>query len=352
MHMVSSMKQIFTKQQNKFPEQIQLRFLKRIERLLGNGYPLLEALEVIAWDKELTKIADHFITALKAGKRFDYILEELEFHDIIRSFLYFTRANSNLAETIGKCAEMFEQHLQNTRKFKQILRYPLILLFIFSLVLFFINQQVLPSFHSLLQSSTHAQQTIFWLILIMDILQYVFIIGVLSLFISVLFWKVWKKHIKIDKQLKFYNSIPIYRSFLRLQTSFQFAAHFSSLLKADLSLKEILQELATQQKLPIISFYAQLLIQDLNRGFHINTLLTELPFIEKQLSGIFQKNADASALEKDLAMYSEMTLEEIQRIIVQAITLTQPIFYVILAVFIVFIYASLMWPMFQLINTF
>lgn len=352
MHMASSVKQIFMRPQSKYPEHIQLRFLKRLVRLLENGYPLLEALEVIAWDKELMTMANHFITSLKAGKRFDDIFEELNFHEMICSFLYFTRSNSNLVESIQKCAEMFEHHLKNTKKFKQILRYPLILLLIFSSVLFFINQQVLPSFHSLLQSSSHTQQTIFWLILIMDILQYLLIAGVLTLCISLIFWKVWKKNIDIDKQLTFYKHIPIYRSFLRLQNSFQFAAHFSSLLKAGLSLKEILHELASQQKLPILRFYARLLINDLNRGFHITSLLEELPFIEKQLSGIFQKNADVHALEKDLSVYSEMTLEEIQRIIVQAITLIQPIFYIILAVFIILIYISLMWPMFQLINTF
>lgn len=352
MHMASSVKQIFTRPRNKYPEQIQLRFLKRLVRLLENGYPLLEALEVIAWDKELTAMANHFITALKTGTPFDQIFEELNFHQMIRSFLYFTRSNANLAESIRKCAEMFEQQLRNTKKFKQILRYPLILLLIFSSVLFFINQQVLPSFHSLLQSSSHAQQTIFWLILIMDILQYFLIFSALTLCICIIFWKVWKKNIDIDKQLIFYKRIPIYRSFLRLQNSFQFAVHFSSLLKAGLSLKEILQELTSQEQLPILRFYAQLLIHDLNRGFHIANLLEELPFIEKQLSGIFQKNADVHALEMDLSLYSEITLEEIQRIIVQAITLIQPIFYIILAVFIILIYISLMWPMFQLINTF
>jgi competence protein ComGB len=165
-------------------------------------------------------------------------------------------------------------------------------------------------------------------------------------------WFFIKRKIPIDQQLKILYRIPIYRYFLRLQTSFQFAAHFGSLLKAGLSLKQILYELTVQQRLPILSFYAKLLTIDLNRGFHLSSQLAELPLIEKQLENIFQKNTDMKLLEKDLSLYSEILLEELQRKIISAIMLIQPIFYIVLGIFIVFIYLSLMLPMFQLINSF
>lgn len=351
MPMASSMKQIFKKRQSKLPDQLQLRFIKRLHRLLNNGYPLLEALEVIMWDKELEKLASRFILSLKEGKPLDEVFEENKFHPTIYSFLYFIRANSNLSESMQRCIEMFEQRSKNTQKFKQILRYPLILLFIFSITIYFINQQVLPAFHSLLQSSTEAQQTIMLFIFIMDLLQFILIIIAIGGITCLLGWRYLKKRIPMDKQLKLLNQLPIYRRFIRLQTSFQFATHFSSLLKAGLSLKQILHELTKQQRLPIINFYADLLTNDLNRGFHLNALLSELPFIEKQLANIFQKNSDISALEKDLNLYSEILMEEIQRKIISAITFIQPIFYVFLAIFIVLIYVSLMWPMFQLIHS-
>lgn len=352
MHLASSVKQLISKRQNKLSEKIQLQFLKRLHRLLSNGYPLLDALEAVAWDKELTSLANHFIQSLKAGERFDKVFDETGFHSQISSFMYFTRANSNLVGSMKKCIDMFEHRMKNTKKFKQIIQYPLILLLIFSIVIFFINHHVLPAFHSLLQSSSGAQQTITALIFIMDFMQFLVILIIAGFIIIMMIWKSLKKSIAIDKQLKIFNRIPIYRNFLRLQNSFQFAIHFSSLLKAGLSLKQILQELSNQSKLPITAFYAQLLTNDLQRGFHMSSLLSELVFIEKQLAIIFQKNTDNHALEKDLSLYSEMLMENIQQTVVKAITFIQPVFYIVLAIFIVFIYISLMWPMFQLINTF
>jgi len=349
--MASLVRQRLLKRQIKLSEQIQLRFLKRLHRFLLNGYPLLEALEAIKWDKELEETANNFIEALKDGTPIDTVFEKTGFHQSISSFLYFIRANSNLVESVGKCAEMYEHRMKNTKQFKQILRYPLILLVISSLVIFFINHNVLPSFQSLLQSSAEAQTTIMVSSFIMNLFEHLFIIGLMSLVIASTIWQFVKKKIEIDQQIKIFNRIPIYRNFLRLQNSFQFATHFSSLLKAGLSLKEILQELTNQNKLPIISFYSNLMTNDLNRGFHISSLLSELVFIEKQLAIIFQKNTDISALEKDLGLYSEMLMEEMQRKVIQVITLIQPIFYILLGSFIVFIYISLMWPMFQLINT-
>ncbi|MHA6250983.1 competence type IV pilus assembly protein ComGB [Oceanobacillus sp. CAU 1775] len=352
MHMASSMKRPLIKYRKNLSEQIQLRFLKRLHRLINSGYPLLECLEIMKWDKDLTQLANQFIHALRDGKPIHMVFEENKFHESICTFVYFTKVSSNLNESIQKCIEMFEHKMTNNKKFNQAIRYPLILLFVFSLTLFFINQQVLPSFQTLLQSSPQAKQTITILILMMDLLQFTFITFAITIVVGVMVWRIFRGRIPINKQLKILNRIPIYRNYLRLQTSFQFATHFSSLLKAGLSLKQTLNELSKHEKLPIIKYYADLITLDLNRGFHLSILLSELPFLEKQLVAIFQKNNDIQSLENDLSIYSEVLMEEIHRKILSMITLIQPIFYIILACFIVFIYISLLWPMFQLINTF
>src|SRR5699024_4541550 len=103
--------------------------------------------------------------------------------------------------------------------------------------------------------------------------------------------------------------------------------------------------------LPIIAYYSSLMMNELSKGLHISLLMTNLPFFEKQLAAIFQKNTHMAALEKDLVAYADLLIEEIHRKVMKIITLIQPIFFIILASFIVFIYITLMWPMFQLINS-
>ena len=350
--MVSYLKRYLTVDRKKgLPDEIQLRFLKRLLRLLENGYPMIAALEIIKWDKQLLRIANRIITSLKSGIPIDQAFEQAKFHHTITAYLYFVKENGDVIASVEKCIKMYADRLKYTKKFQEISRYPLILLFIFSLLLYFIKQFVLPSFTEIFQYSSEASSTINISIMIIEYLvTLVIILGILFM-VCFLFWYLNKRKFSIKTQIKIYSSIPIYRRFLTLQTSFQFATHLSTLLKTGMSLKEILQSISEQKKLPIIAYYTTLMTSELSNGFHIADLLSQLNLLEAQLAAIFQKNTDQHALEKDLVIYAELLTDELHRKMLKAITLIQPIFFIIIACFVIFIYITLMWPMFQLIKT-
>ncbi len=344
-------KHISIHKRRKLPNEVQLRFLRMLSRLLANGYPLIEALEIMKWDNQLAKIATEIMTSLKSGYKIDKAFEQSKFHPTITTYLFFVRVNGDLQTSINKCIEMYAHRVKYMKKFEQMIRYPLILLLIFSTLLYFIKNSVLPSFVDLFQESSAASSTVILSMMIIDYLGIFVMACCFMVFACALFWQFNKRKIKIDKQIKFYNALPIYRKFLKLQTSFLIATHISTLLKTGMSIKEILHHLAKQEKLPIIAHYSNLMIEELSKGYPISSLLSQFSFLDKQIATIFQKNANMDALEKDLTIYAEMLTEELQRKIIKAITLIQPLFFIILASFIIFIYVTLMWPMFQLINS-
>ncbi|WP_087971667.1 competence type IV pilus assembly protein ComGB [Oceanobacillus rekensis] len=341
----------FTTREKKLNSNLQLRFLQLLHRLLSSGYPLLEALETIKWDKEMNQTADLITTSLKDGLSIDGAFEQAAFHPIITSYLYFVRGNGDLEGSIEKCAAMYDHRMKYIKKFQQVARYPLILFFVFGLLLYFIKTSVLPSFQDIFQTSTEASLTVSISIVVIDILSNVLLFLMIAFFSLVVVWTLTKHKLPIENQIKVYSATPVYRKFLKLQTSYLFAAHFSSLLKTGMSFREILHHMSNQQKLPIIAYYASQMTTELSKGLHISSLLTVFTFMENQLTSIFRKNVDAHSLEKDLNIYSELLMEEIRRKIIKSITFIQPVFFLILAGFIVFIYLTLMWPMFQLIKT-
>ncbi|MGY0692931.1 competence type IV pilus assembly protein ComGB [Virgibacillus sp. FSP13] len=346
------LKKYFTKiRQKNFKKEQQLLFLNRLSRLLQNGYTLIESLEVIKWNKTMKEPASVIMLALKSGSTLDQAFEKAKFNSIITSYLYFVRANGDIEASIRKCLNMYEQRLHYHRKFQQVARYPAILLLIFSVLLYFIKQSVLPSFLDLFQTSTEASSMLFISIMIIDFLSNFAYLLLILVIVFCLLWQINKRKIRIEKQIKLYSSLPIYRKYKQIQTTFLFATHFGSLLKTGIPIKEILNTMAQQTKLPILAYYSTLMIQELNQGRHITSLLSQLKLLDKQIPIIFQKNADVTALEKDLSIYAELLTEELHRKILKAITYIQPVFFLILAGFIVFIYITLMWPMFQLIKT-
>jgi len=350
--MVSYLKKFFLiAKRKRMSEQLQLRFLKRLYRLLTNGYPLIEALKVIMWDQQMKRPAKHIKTLLKNGYALDEALANVYFHQNITSYLYFVRTHGQLQHSLKKCIIMLENRLTSIHKFKQTIRYPIILFVIFFLLLFVLRQFVLPSFIKLYETNPEASSTIIISVKIINIFITSFFILFLLIFFLILIWRVKKHALPVHKRIKIYQSIPIYRTFMTLQTSYQLAVHFSALLKTGMPIKNILQTIAKQQKLPIIAYYASLMTMQLTKGYHLSHTIKQLPLIEPQLTYILQQHTQMSALEKDLTTYTELLTEDIKFQMQKMITMIQPIIFAIIASFIIFIYITLMWPMFQLIQT-
>lgn len=335
----------------KLTKETQVLYLSRLLRLLKNGYSLLEALEVMKWDKQMIESTTIIVNALKLGRTLDEAFAEASFNPTITTYLYFVRANGDIQASLEKCMEMFRQRIEFTAKFQQTIRYPLVLLIIFSILLYFIKNSILPSFADLFAANAVTSSTITTSLIAINVFETLVTIGIVMAVIILLVWKFIKEKVGIESQIEIYQKIPFYRNYKRIHTSFLFATHFSSLLKTGISVKDILAIMSNQKQLPILSYYSVLMTGELNSGRHLSYMLSQTYLLEKQIGQIFQKNADTNALEKDLTMYAGMITEELHKKVLKTITFIQPIFFVILAGFIVLIYITLMWPMFQLIKT-
>lgn len=329
----------------------QLTFLKRLSRALTNGYPLLAALETLKWDKNLLHLSEDIIRHIKRGYTLDQSLEKLSFHPLITSFLFFAKEHGDLDASITKCLAIFEKRINHLKKFTRVIRYPIILLIVFSIAFLFIQHTVVPNLLTLFQQHEQNSFIIHSTIRLSSLLYYSTILILIALFITYWVWKRIKSTIPIGLQIKIYHSIPLYSNYLTLNTSFLFATHVESLLKTGLPIKDVLTILSKQQKLPLLSFYATHLKNGLNHGVPISQLMKELTFISPQLASIFQQNSNTDTLEKDLATYSAFITEEINEKIVKFITYIQPVFFILLGLVIILIYLSLLVPMYQFIET-
>ncbi|SHG68410.1 MULTISPECIES: competence type IV pilus assembly protein ComGB [Virgibacillus] len=339
------------KKHNKLSNQQQLRFLKRLNHLLTNGYPLIEALNSIAWTKPFSNLSEKIIFELKNGATFDQALQKSAFHPSITNYLSFSMSNENLQGNIQRCYKMFEQKLKYNSKFKQAIRYPILLLTIFLPILILLKQVVLPSFIDLYQGIPGSSTILVITISLIDWLLLLCIITFITVCILALSWQRMKRSISIERQIKLYTRIPIYRAFLTTQTSFLFATQFSTLIQTGLSFKAILQQMMHQKKHPLIAHYAKLMTAQLREGRQLPALLSQFDFLDKPLANIFQKDSNTATLKMDLHVYAEGLMEEMETNMLKLITYIQPMFFIIIGCFVLFIYITLMWPMFQLIKT-
>lgn len=337
---------------NKNPKnELQLTYLKRLHHLLDNGYSLIEALKIMKWDRMMRPIAQKMIQQLKQGKQLHDVFACTNFHHSIVSFLYFVHLNGNILASMEKAIEMTEYRLTYVNRFIQTIRYPIFLLFIFTILLFFMKRHILPSFLELFIHDTDAASTIHLSITIIDISISIVLFCIVLFLIALLLWHFYKRDLFMEKQIKFYSKLPIVKSILSMQTSFYFATHMSMLLTTGISMKHVLTILSKQKQLYIVSYYAQKMKSHVSKGQPLQTLFPQLFLLEKELGKIFHQNNNHYSLQKDLTIYANLLAENIQRKMMRMITIIQPIFFIVLASFIIFIYISLMWPMFDMIQT-
>lgn len=335
----------------KLSELEQNYFLERLYRFLSYGYPLLESLAKMEWDPNLKPIAQKFSSSLKEGLPLERTFAELKFHPSIVTYMTFVKVNHDLVKTIEKCQKMYAYRIKNITKIKQTIKYPLVLFVFFFLILILIKQFVLPSFTNFFLMDSDSAKSVIYSIMIIDVLSNIFIFTVVIGTIGGFIFKRVHKNLDIEQMLKIYPKIPIYRSILRLQTSYYFSLQMSMFLKTGISLNAILKHLSSQTENPIINHYSKLMIKQLTNGENISHLIMNLYFLELNIAQIFDANIDSELLERDLSAYSELMNEQIKLKIDSFIAKIQPIIFIMIALFIVFIYATLMWPMIQLMQT-
>jgi len=351
MRMVSYLKNLIKNYTNKITVATQIRFLRQLEKLLCNGYSLMQSLEVLSWDKQLTDVAQKVSENMVAGQLLDEALKQLDFHYLVTSYLYFSRAKDDLESSVSKCAQLLETRSTYKTKLQQVLRYPVILLFIFFVLLFFVKYSVLPTFIDMLDAHAEGTNVSVILLSILDISINLFIVSLLITLVITLMWQRIKLKLSLDKKLDIYQRIPIFRYFLKVHTTYLFSIHVSILLEIGMPIKDVLKQMVAQKDLAIISHYAELMADELSEGKSVTFLIEQLPFLERQLSYIFKQNLNVEQLSKDLSVYADMLMDTIHFKTMKYIEFIQPAFLVIFASFIIFIYVTLMWPMFDLVRT-
>ncbi|WP_229666681.1 competence type IV pilus assembly protein ComGB [Paraliobacillus quinghaiensis] len=326
-------------------------FLIRLSRLLDQHYTLLDALTVLQWNTKWEKHAELIESTLKEGNSLDIALNKANFDSRIISFLYFAMKHGNIKKALLQSIQLVDQQLSLWKKFKQVTQYPIVLFFLFILLLYFIKTSVFPSFIQLFSTTTHTSDMTSFALNLINILFQTFLYGGIFIICCGIYWLVIQRKLSIYKKVKIYQRIPLLKKIISPNATLLFSLHLSSLLQAGLSLKDCFDILTKQSQNPLLAYHSEIIMDGLKQGQLISQILPGCALLEQDLHAIFQKNTTSEMLAKDLQTYADFLLEHLQLKIKKFLTLIQPTFFIIIATCIIFIYLSLLLPMFQLINT-
>ncbi|KGX85029.1 competence type IV pilus assembly protein ComGB [Pontibacillus marinus] len=325
----------------------QIQFLNRLSNLLNRGYSLMSALSILYFDPALKKVIEHIHPHLLSGTSLHEALEELGFSKYVVSYLYFSREYGNLRRALSQSAMILEQQVEFKKKFQKVIRYPVVLFILFFGLLLFVKVFLLPTFLQLYASMNVQSTTIMTTLKWLDRSLY-FILG-FSIFtvLCITGIVISQKRSPIERVLSVYRRIPGWRTYLKTQTSYLFSYHFSSLLKSGMSIKQCLSIMRDQRHFPILAFHASCMFKDLERGSSLAHSVQKQLFFHEDMSQLISRNQNDGRLDQDLEVYAEWIIDELQQGLLKILTLIQPLMFILLAVFIMMIYSSIMLPLLE-----
>src|SRR5690625_263238 len=105
---------------------------------------------------------------------------------------------------------MYNYRVENVKKIKQTIKYPVVLFTFFFVILILIKQFELPSFTNFFLADSDSAKPVIYSILIINILINIFIILTVLLFIIVIIFKIFHKKLNIKQILRISQKIPLY----------------------------------------------------------------------------------------------------------------------------------------------
>ncbi|MGI8316158.1 type II secretion system F family protein [Halobacillus mangrovi] len=321
----------------------QALFFHRLSHILSKGYPLLNALKMTGWDPALKPIADELSMYLVRGEKIDTAFQKARFSSMITNFLYFGRVHHDLPVIFKQCEQLLQMKRDYQRKLMQVLRYPL-LLFVFLLLAFtIIKQTILPNFLSLFQDD---QQSLWLMMGVNYLINGLGFIGLVILFISITFPLVIPR-LPLETKLKLYQRVFFIQYYHSFHLSYLFTTHLQSLLTAGLTLKEALEVISEHEKYEILSYYCKLILEELGEGTTIGQAMHSCPLLRKELTSLFHHTNDTYTLKDELSMLTSFFIEYFNDKASKTLQLIQPLFFMLIAVIVICIYASIMLPLYQ-----
>lgn len=331
----------------------QAAILKRLSSMLEKGYTLNEALNFLFVNEKGSKKEDLFacMTLLSSGHSFRKALTNLRFHRDVLSYLYFAEQHGDMEFALRESSEILHKKMTQLEKLTNLLRYPVFLIITVSIILSIVQAVITPQFQQL-YDSMNIEASFFSLFLLFVFAAIKWLgIGIIVFAVVVLFYYfVSYKKKTIDHQMRLLLKIPIVNKIFIMFHSYFFALQLSNLLRGGMSTFESLKIFETQNILPFYRIEASHLIENLRTGAHLHQIIADREFYEKELSLVILHGQANGQLARELYMYSQFVIEKLEHKIVKAMTIIQPTIYSFVGIVVLFVYLSMLLPMYKMME--
>ncbi|MGA4719435.1 competence type IV pilus assembly protein ComGB [Fictibacillus nanhaiensis] len=328
-------------------------FLYKLGFLLDQGYTINKSIELVRSQLPLKRRedADHMLEILASGHSVIEIFSPLHLPKEIISSLSINSANGNLTKSLMENGTFLRKKADWSARLNKAIRYPLFLLFLTVWIAIVFYQFLFPQF-SILFSSLDVKTPLFtkWMLMFLGSMP---LIGVCFLTLGITSWIVMivmRKKAKPSTQMDLLMRIPILKQFLLLLNTHFFSVNFGSMLQSGLSVSDALLVMEKHLNKGFFKEESQRLQKGLLNGAELTELLLAKSYFKSELAEIVRFGLAHGELGGELISYGEWIFKELEDKVYSSLQRIQPILFAGIGVFVLLMFASMLLPMFKLME--
>lgn len=327
--------------------------LKRLGGLLVEGYSIKDSLKLIEkfGKDDIKSWISSLQEGLVKGSSFHEELEKIGYSSKTCSQIYLASQYGDYGKTISRCGEDLLEQEKFKKKVRSLLSYPLLLLvFLFSMLML-MRFLILPNMENLF--SSNLSETNIYADLLVSFIYYSPQIIIITLFLMILGYSMMKRNlstISALERIRFFTKWPFIRAYLtNYWTSFIFL-EWSQLLKKGLSFHQVIEIMSEEDASAVLKETGELLSNEMLQGKSVKEALEILPFFEEEALVVISHGENLGQLGIEMQVYSSYCKEELTEQIEKLLGILQPVIFIFIALMIIAIYASMILPIYTLME--
>lgn len=324
---------------------IQLEF---ISLLLTQGYSLQDIVSLLHTcfhTKEIIKLEQ----CLETGKSMEQALLESYQDSSFQEYFPFFLKRNNISKSIEQTLFLCKKQREMISSLRKQLQYPLFLLVFLFFFSIFVSCFLLPQVRNMITSFgsclTIFQEIIFFLFQIIPAIVFIFLLIMIGLGTYI----IYCIHRKNQSTIQYCLTIPLLGSVLKKYYSLKFAFYYNELLQTGYDSSKVIEFLYHYLKSHDLFIILYPMKNKIEQGTSFESFIEDSPYFEPlfiQYVYIMQKQVGLKNLNEYIELSKKMMERNIQRILLIII----PCIYCFVALFVVFVYLSVILPLMNVIE--
>lgn len=327
--------------------------LQHVGTCLEKGFTLNEAflLQKAEARPIIKKQINGLLSALEDGHPLAKVLADFGFPQDITAFLHFSSQTGSLSKGFQETGHLLLNKCNRRKRVRQLLRYPIFLVWILIMMGTIILRNLLPNFEKLYSSMSITLPPLSRSLLsIAAHSRFLATLLGLSLLIGVLSYIGWRQAVPYETRLKLSLRLPFLSPFIKLSLTSTFSTQFGSLLKIGMAENEALDVMANQSFHPFLKNEAIAIKQGLTEGLPLSTVFSNRSYYTKDLPTVVINGSQSGRLGETLVNYSHLLFKKLETKINQSLLMIQPVFFILIGGFILIMFLSMLLPMFDIMK--